>query len=104
MIQINALEEFLKIDNSTDLTKEQKELIIKSYFKFAKTQMADLEFVRFKYLGAFVIYPGRAKGMLNKKQEDFIRGKITEEELEQWKVKINNLIGRIIKNKEDDTD
>jgi len=88
---INALEEFLK-EYETHVPKEKVEEICKDYFIFAKKMMEDFKQVRFRYLGAFVIFPGRVKGVLSKKKRKLLNNRITEEQYKQDEKNLINLL------------
>lgn len=91
---INALEEFLE-NYESHLPKEDVEAICKSFFTFAKDKMREYKFIRFRYLGALVIFPGRAKDILERNKRAFIQNRKTEEEYLKAEKEITNLLKEI---------
>lgn len=82
-----------------DLTKEQIVKICRNPFYYIRKQMSSGEFplIHIKYLGKFLVYPGKVKALLRTYDRQLYRKAITPEE---FKDRITNLKNFLLKNEE----
>lgn len=79
-----------------EMTYEEFRDVVQTPWKFLKAEMVkdSLEKVRFKYLGTFVVFPGRAKGVLKGLEISFKKHKIEPEIYFKRKETLENFINK----------
>lgn len=83
-------------DQYPDLTEEQLIKVLRSNFKMISTAMAsnDLCNIRIKYLGTFVVYPGRVKGIFKNVTRAFDGAKVDKKFFNDVKQRTENYLTR----------
>lgn len=88
-------------ENYPDLSFDELKKIVSAPFSFLKQEMAspELPTIRLKYFGTFVVYEGRAKYILERTEESFRKGNITEKLYNERKKTIQALLQKRNENK-----
>lgn len=99
MLQINALEEFLKVYTHEKYSEKELEVICKNLYTFVKEKMNKEDFclIRIKYIGSFHITKGPVKGLLNIIKAQFNNGYLEEDRYKEMESHLLKLLKEVEK-------